>query len=307
MTLRRLGICISMVLPAFAAQAAPPSVVADTPPIHSITAMVMEGVAEPGLLLASGASAHDYSLRPSEARLVQGADLVIWVGSDLTPWLARPLETLAPEAARLSLLDAEGTMLLPVRSEARFGTDDHDHDHDHEHHEGAVDPHAWLDPENAIVWAHAIAGALSEIDPGNAAAYRENAIAAETAIRGAEAGAVERLSDAGGAGFIVFHDAYQYFESHFGINAAGAIALHDATAPGAGRLAELQRMASESGVTCILSEVQFDRGLATALAEGRALSIGVADPLGTGLEPGAGLYPALIEGLAATISDCIGG
>ena len=153
------GGCLAAFLAGFAAVAqagSPPKVVADIAPVHSLVAQVMDGVATPGLLLGAAASPHDYSMKPSDARKLAAADLVVWTGPVLTPWLRDALDALAPEAARITFAELDGVTLLPFRSGSRFNHDDPaDDDHDHA---GGVDGHIWLDPQNAAVLVREVAG-----------------------------------------------------------------------------------------------------------------------------------------------------
>ncbi|MEC8667038.1 MAG: zinc ABC transporter substrate-binding protein, partial [Pseudomonadota bacterium] len=88
-----------------------PQVVTDIPPVHSLAASVMQGVGTPTLLLPPGGSAHGHQMRPSEAAAMSAADLVVWVGEELSPWIADASAKLAPDAASLSLIDVQGTVL----------------------------------------------------------------------------------------------------------------------------------------------------------------------------------------------------
>ena len=121
-----------------------PTVAVDIAPVHSLVARVMEGVGTPALVIPAGASPHEYTLRPSEAQALQDADLVFWMGSDLTPWLDGAIDTLAANAAVVSLLEADGITLLDFREDALFEAHDHgdhgDHD-DHGHDDHADDDH----------------------------------------------------------------------------------------------------------------------------------------------------------------------
>jgi zinc transport system substrate-binding protein len=301
--------------PAIAAAA--PVVATDIVPVHSIAARVMQGVGAPGLVVPPGASPHGYALRPSEAQLLQDADVVVWVGPDLTPWLADPIDTLAPGATLVTLQEAPGVALLPVRAGGGFEEHDHDHDHeaaeaDHDHghghegaHEGAQDGHLWLDPSNAIAAAQAIAAALGAADPANAAAYAANAegFAAETRAQAQALAA--RLEPLRGRPFIVFHDAYQYFEHGFDFPAAGSIALQDGVAPGAARVAAIRDRVRDAGVVCAFAEPEFEPALLATVVEGSDARTGVIDGLGAALPPGPGLYPALLEGVVASLEACL--
>ena len=188
---------------------------------------------------------------------------------------------------------------------------DHDHeehaaDGDHAGHDhGEHDPHAWLSPDNGAVWLNAIAAQLSAADPDNAGAYFANAAAGreELAALSAEIDAI--LDPVRGRNFIVFHDAYQYFETAFDFPASGAISVSDASDPSPARIAEIQARVAEQGVSCVLSEPQFDPGIVAAVMDGSDARTGVLDPLGSDLEPGPDLYGNVLRNLATALADCL--
>jgi zinc transport system substrate-binding protein len=333
-----ISLLLTSTAAATAALAEVPKVVTDIPPVHSLAAAVMQGVGEPVLLLERGASEHNYQLKPSQAAEIAEAGLVVWIGPELTPWLDSALENRPDGAALLTLLEAEGTYrqeygAAMIGKAHDHGHEDHgheeeaghDHGHDHGHddhaahddhghdhsaeghvHEG-LDPHAWLDPANGKAWAGVIAAELSRLDPENAATYAANAAAAVAAIEAADAEAAALLAPAKGRPFVAFHDAYGYFVGHYGLTMAGTVALGDAAAPGAQRLAELREMVETGQVACLFPEAQHDPALVTQLAEGTGAKVGATlDPAGAVLEPGPGLYPALLVGTAKAIAGCGG-
>lgn len=319
-----LGLALCAGGPALAA----PRVLADIAPIQSILAAVTAGVSAPGVILPPGASPHGHSFRPSEARALEQADLVVWVGPALTPWLERPLASLGSGAAQLELTRAPGVQVLPVRKGANFEPDVHDHgpgaeagaeaegaerdhdDHDHGHDhggEGQVDAHIWLDPANAAAIATAAAAELATLDPENAAVYAANAAAFAAGTEALRAEIAATLAPVHDRGFIVFHDAYQYFEQVFDLPAAGSIALNDGAPPSPGRVAELRARLLDSQVVCVFSEPQFEPKLIATLTEGTPVRSLPLDPEGGGLASGAALYPALMRGLAASFATCLAG
>ncbi|MRH78437.1 zinc transporter [Spiribacter sp. C176] len=300
---------------------AAPNVVTDIPPVHALVAEVMQGVAEPSNVIRPGASPHGYSLRPSEAAALEQADIVFWVGSELTPWLDRALANLSSEAQVVSLLRADGLTLHNFRDDG----DDHDiqdthSDHGHEHddnqdthsehghdehaHDG-LDPHAWLDPVNAQVWLGLIAEILAAADPANAAVYRENAKQGQARLDTLITDIHASLAPVADRPFIVFHDAYQYFEYRFGLNMAGSIALSDAREPGAARIAEIRQTVAERGAVCVFAEPQFNQSMVETVLDGTAASMGVIDPLGSAIPLGPDFYPTLIEEMGTSLADCL--
>jgi len=192
---------------------------------------------------------------------------------------------------------------------------DHDHGHEEDHahddhagHDHAIDgadPHAWLDPVNAMAWLDAIAQELSDVDPANAALYAENAAQGRAELEALVAEIDAQLAPVRGRSFIVFHDAYQYFEARFGLTATAAVSLGDAAKPGAARIAALRDLVAEAGVGCVFTEPQLNPGILGALADEGALKISVLDPQGAGLEPGPDFYPALLRAMAGSMADCL--
>ncbi len=312
---------ITFLLAASPALADVPRVVTDIPPVHALVAQVMGDLGQPELLLARGADEHEFQLKPSQAGAVADADLVVWIGPELTPWLDSALEARLEGAAALGLLDANGTMLRDYAAEAHeedqgaVEHDDHadhdaandDHAHDDHAHDGA-DPHAWLNPDNAQVWLGLIADELSRRDPDNAAVYVANAAVAQQGIVALDAELAVMLAPMKGKPVVTFHDAFGYFADHYGLTIVGTIALGDAASPGAARLSALRATLQAGDVLCIFPEVQHDPALVTQMVEGTGVKVGAAlDPVGSSLEPGPGAYRALLTGLAGAMAECAGG
>ena len=302
---------ITFALTATPALAEVPRVVTDIPPVHALVAQVMGDIGAPVLLLSKGADEHDFQLKPSQAGAVADADLVVWIGPELTPWLDGAMESRPEGAAALALLDAEGTML---RAYGEAHQDEHGHEDepaeagdDHAGHaHGGEDPHAWLDPGNAQVWLGLIASELGQLDPENAAVYAANATAAVQRIAALDAEITTILDPARGKPIVTFHDAFGYFADHYGLTLVGSIALGDAASPGAARLSDLRATLEAGDVRCIFPETQHDPALVAQMAEGTGARIGGGlDPVGSSLEPGPGAYAALLTGIAQTIADCV--
>ncbi|PVA09147.1 zinc transporter [Pelagivirga sediminicola] len=280
-----------------------PAVAADIAPVHSLVARVMAGIGAPALIVAPGASPHEYSLRPSEATALQQADVVFWTGPDLTPWMEGAIGSLATGAAVVPLMEAPGTATLDMREGAVF--EPHAHDDHAGHHGHAQDPHAWLSPDNGAAWLDAIAATLGAADPENAGAYRANAAAGRAELAALKAEIDGILRPVRGGSFIVFHDAYQYFERAFDMPASGAISVSSAADPSPARIADIQRRVRERNARCVLSEPQFNPGIIASVMDGSDARSGVLDPLGASLEPGPELYPQMLRDMAAALAACL--
>ncbi len=326
------------------------NVVASIKPIHSLVAAVMDGVGTPGLIVEGAGSPHTYALKPSQARELQNADIVFWIGHDLEGFLEKPLEAIATKAKAVELIDAHNLVRLEFRKGGAFdkhdhGSEeehsdhddhgkkaekDHDHDHDHEkkvekdhdhdheaektaqsheghdeHKHGSFDPHVWLDPMNAKTLVQEIEEALVAADPENAAKYKANAQAVTTKLDALVNDVSAELQPVKDRGFVVFHDAYQYFEKRFGITAAGSITVSPEVIPGAERVKEIRAKVQELGASCVFSEPQFEPKLIATVVEGTKAKSGVIDPLGAKLDNGPDLYFDLIRGMAKSIKNCL--
>lgn len=345
--MRSLKLSLAALMLSVAPSLAEPKVTVSIKPIHSLVSALMDGVAEPSLLIDGAASPHDFALKPSDAQQLQSADIVVWVGHNLEGFLEKPLETIAKNAISLELLDAEGIKALPFRE---GGHDDHDHgakkhddhddhadhkkheghdhdkhkghedhdDHDkhkdhakkdshagHGHEEGSLDPHIWLDPDNAKAIAHAVLDVLIKQDPANKAAYQANHDKLHLKLDALEAELEEMLHPVEGKPFVVFHDAYQYFEGRFDLNHRGSVTLNPEIAPSANHIKELKAEIAESQAICAFSEPQFPAKFVTLLQEGTSLKTAVLDPLGMSVAKGVDHYPEMMRSLATQFKECL--
>jgi len=276
-------------LPA-AAMADVPQVITDIAPIQSLTAQVMGGLGTPDMLLQPGADPHDFALSPDQAERLGKADLVIWVGEALVPWLKEPLQTLAPQAPLFSLLEVDGWDALEIR------------DGD----VGDIDPHGWMDPVVAQTWVGAIAEALSNADPDNAAAYAANAQTTIAGLKALEANLAARLQGMSDRAYVLPHDGYRYFETRFGLTAQAAISGIDARTPGPAQIASLRDQMSEQSVVCVFSDAEIGDSWAKVITEGTDAKTVTIDGVGVGLEAGPRLYEELMERLAGQFVECLG-
>ncbi len=273
-----------------------PAVAVDIPPVASLVRQVMGDLGQPRLIVPTGVSPHSYAMRPSQARTLQNADIVFWVGRDLTVGLARAVKALATNAVSVSLIDVPGITLLSFRHGTTFET--------HGHNNG-TDPHVWLDPENARVWLEVIAAELAKLDPDNASSYLHRAQVGKDALKELIHHLSGQLARIRGRPFVVFHDAYQYFEHRFNIRAAGSIVLSEASDPGPVRITEIRDAVKNLEVKCVFAEPQFEPKLIATVIEGTDTRLGMLDPLGASLQAGPVLYSQLLRNLVRDLADCL--
>ncbi len=285
-------------------------VVVSIKPLHALVTGVMAGVASPKLLVDGAASPHTYALKPSDARLLHQADLFFRMSESVEPFTARIVRSLPKSVEVVTLLDTPGLKLLGLRRGTTFERtidkgDDSAHAHGAPLKPDAVDGHAWLDPDNAKTLVERIRLALSAKDPAHATAFKLNADALRDKLDALEAELHRQLAPVAGKPYIVFHDAYQYFERRFGLNAVGSISISPEIPPSAKRLTELRRRILALGAMCVFAEPQFDRRLVQNLVEGTDARTGTLDPEGGRLPPGPDLYFALMRRLAEDLRGCL--
>ena len=322
MPLKRLFVSLLVFCPiSFSWAKADIDVVTSIKPVHSLVSSVMKGVDSPYLILDGASSPHTYSLKPSGARKLQDAELVFWMGDEIETFLKEPIKNISGSAAIIKLLNAHGLKRIEFREGGMFddhGHDDHKehaekkHDHGHDDHEkydnhahGEIDPHVWLDPVNAIALVHEIEEALVKADPAHAAVYEENARKLRSQLNSLVSELRDQLEPVQDKSFIVFHDAYHYFEQRFDVSAVGSITVSPEVLPGAQRISELREKIMSLGAACIFSEPQFEPKLVKSLVEGSGAKTGVLDPLGASIASGPDMYFQLLRNMASSIKTCL--
>ena len=305
------------------------NVMASIKPIHSLVSMVMEGIAEPSLLVSGAASPHTFSMKPSQAKQMEKADVIFWVSPALETFLEKPLETIGSGAKTYELIEMTNLKRLSFREGGPFEGhlhDDHkehaeeghgkhkehsDEDHgkhkehaEEGHSEGEFDPHVWLDPNNAKLMLSYISHELGEIDPANASKYEKNAATAKLSIDKVSLSIEKELTPYKGSGFIVFHDGYQYFEKRFGLQASGSISVHPDTVPGAQRMSKIRKVLRNSSVKCVFNEPQFETRVVNTIIDGTGKKSVQIDPLGSSLTSGKRLYLDLMMNMGESFHEC---
>jgi len=318
-------------------------VVTSIKPIHSLASYLMDGVSKPDLIVDGYSSPHGFALKPSHAKMLQEADLIFWVGEGLENFLIKPLNSIAKKAEKIELMEIKGLKKLKFREKNIFdGHDDHGHEeeeeghdehkheedehkheedehkheedehkHEEEGHEehgheghahGEYDPHIWLDPINAKIILTEMVEHLIENDEMNSSVYKSNLAKAlkdiDKLIKDVKAELNKDIS------FIVFHDAYQYFENRFNVSVLGAFTVNTDVMPGAEQLSEIREIIEHDKVSCIFSEPQFNPDIINAVAKDMDIKTGVLDPLGATLDSGKGLYFKLIKNMSKSFKGC---
>ena len=289
-----------------------PRVVVTVKPLHSLVAGVMAGIGEPELIVRGAGSPHTYQLKPSEARLLESAQVVFWVGAPLEAFMEKPLAALGAKARVVTVLRSPGIVLRPGRAGGAWDGGDRHGRAPREGPAGAgdhggaeLDGHLWLDPANARVIAREAAAVLGQLDPGNRSRYAANAAALVARVDALDDGLQATLAPVRDIPYVVFHDAYQYFEARYALRAVGSIAVSAERAPGAKRVQEIRDTIMSRGARCVFSEPQFPSAILGTLLEGTDARTGTLDPLGAGLPAGPDAYFTLMRALGFSLAECL--
>ena len=298
-----------------AAQSADAAVVASLKPLGFIASAIADGVTETQVLLPDGASEHDYSLRPSDAKRLQNADLVVWIGPEMEAFMDKSTQSI-PDAKKVTIAQLDGVKPLLMKG-ADDDDDDHGaeggHDHAHaeksdeHHHHGDYNMHLWLSPEIARLSAVAIHDKLVELMPQSRARLDANLKDFEANLATTDKQVANELASVKGKGYFVFHDAYGYYEKHYGLTPLGHFTANPEIQPGAQRLHQIRTQLVEQKATCVFAEPQFRPAVVESVARGTTVRMGTLDPLGTNIQLSKESYPAFLTQLATQYASCLKG
>lgn len=276
------------------------NILTDIAPTQAIVAQLTDGLQTPVQLLSSQTSAHDFVLRPSDIRAVYEADLIIWTGPDAIPGLAKLLSRPELVEKSIALQDVLGTYCLPIRKPGLFvkgkGTEPVPCS------EPGLDPHIWLYPPNALLWANWITKALSAQDSDNATQYAQNAKTFTAATDKAQNDVKNLLAEGNLQAYFQHHDAFQYFESYFHLKAFGAATVDDESGASLGVISSLRTALPENG--CVFIQPEQKEKVTGWFGDGSGVGVGILDATGTFIGDDY-TYPDLIQRLGSVFGECL--
>ncbi len=281
---------------------AAPKIVTTIVPLHSLVSSVMEGVATPELLMSGQNSEHNSSFTPQQIADMEHADAVFMIGNNLEAKLGEisGTDTVGGKAF-IKMNEIKGLNLHTIRQGGTWEVDGDEPPPTPQ----STDPHIWLDTENAKLMVQTINAELDKADVANAKTYDVNAAKTLAGLDALEAEIKSKLSPVGHKPFIVFHDAYQYFEKRFGVGAVGSISDFAATPPSAQRLSEINTKITSSNAACVFREPQFSDAAVQTVIEGTKAKSGVLDPIGADIPPGPKAYGDLLRHIAVNLANCL--
>ena len=304
-------------------------VVTTIQPINSLVSAVIGNTGKTISLIPAEISPHEYKLKPSDTKKLQNANIIFFVSDHLESSVTKVFENLPKNIKIINLMEDAGIKHLAIRDNEAWERHDHhhghsdhddhdkhakkndDHDHDkhekkHDDHEKEDDVHIWLSPDNAVKIIKKINKELSLYFPENAETYDKNANQMIKEINQLKVELKKELSGIKDKPYIVFHDAYQYFETSFGLNAAGSVALEGDIASSPKQISIIKDKIVKLKASCVFQEPQFDSKLVKIVVEGTNAQIGTLDPLGVNIKSGENFYLQLLKNMAKSLKDCLG-
>ena len=283
--------------------ASKPLIVASINPLHSIVTSIVGNTGNVSLLIESNTSPHNFALKPSHAKLLNNAEIFFYIDDQLESALKKTIKSLPKTVKVKKVSQFKNLKLLPVRENLNWEEDGHGHNHDHDH--GSYDIHFWLDTQNAIEIAKGVTQELSKLYPENINTYKKNAKKLITKIKTKDNSIKLKLKEVKNKPYIVFHDAYQYFEKAYNLNAIGSILLNPEQPPSPKRIIKIRSKIKTLNAYCVFKEPQFKAQIVNTVIENTNAKVGTLDPLGSNIVSGPDMYIALLDDLANNIRICL--
>ena len=288
-------------------------------PINSLVSAVIGDTGKTISLIPADISPHEYKLKPSDAKKMQEANIIFFVSNHLESSVTKVFKNLPKNIKIINLLEETGIEHLAIRDNEAWerhdhhGHDDHD-DHDkhgkkhddHDDHESKDDVHIWLSPDNAIKIVEKVNKELTLLFPDNASKYSENSNKMIDKIQKLKNELAKDLAPIKGKPYVVFHDAYQYFEKTFDLNAVGSVALEGDIASSPKQISFIKDKIKKLNASCVFQEPQFDSKLVKIVVEGTNAQIGTLDPLGVNISGKENFYIQLLKNMAKSLKECLG-
>ncbi len=278
-------------------------------PVHSLVSAIGGDLVSVEQIIPDNASPHHYSLKPSDLRKINKAELIFRIDPELESFLNKSFRSVSEEKL-ITLSQAEKLTLLEAKaSHNHEGHDDEDHEEHEEkgddHENEALDYHLWLNPDNAIAMANSIRDSLINIAPENTEQFTTNTQQLTASIQKTHQEITAQLKDVRGVPFLVMHDAWQYFTSHYQLKQLGTISAQERLKTSARALSEARAAIKDSNVKCLLAEPNLKQRTLITITESLPINITHIDPLGREIPESDQAYPQLLQYTADKILSCL--
>lgn len=276
-------------------------------PIHSLIQGVVGDKGKVQLLLKNATSPHSFHLKPSHIKNLNNSDIIFYIDHEFEAFLNNALKSLNKNVKKVALAENKKINLLKFREDGNWthNDDHHGHGQDDKHH-GEYDMHIWLSINNAILMVEHIKEELIKVYPKykkdfvkNAKNYTKKLIKLDKKIK-------NKLKNTKNKGYFVFHDAYQYFEKDYNLNALGAITFKPGTSLSPKAIKDIKHKIKHLDGSCVFYEPQFSNtAIKNIFKNDIKVKIMELDPLGSNIENGEKLYFKLLKNLTRNLNKCL--
>ncbi|WP_085246949.1 zinc ABC transporter substrate-binding protein ZnuA [Gilliamella mensalis] len=279
-------------------------IISSVKPIGFIAEAIASGVSDTDILLPDGASPHTYYLKPSDLAKLKAAVLVIWVGEDMEAFMPTILKNIdkQKQIELMTIPEIKGLLRTSHEDEDNHSHDESIQDH---HQHGEYDEHIWLSPKIAKIIAQSIHDRLITLYPDKSALIDQNLREFNIKLAETEQNIAKKLITVQNRGYFVFHDAYGYFETQFGLKKLGSFTINPAVQPGVQKVYAIQQELKEHKAVCVFREPQFSPAVIEKLVDGTDVRIGELNPLGTGIVLSKDSYSQFLLKLTQQLLDCL--
>jgi zinc transport system substrate-binding protein len=297
-----IGAFFSIASGATTASADQIKIVTDIAPVHSIVSQVVGNKGHVTALVSGGADPHHFALKPSQAKTVSEADVIVWMGSGISPALEHAFESLAPNAKLIDLSALQN-------DKKSDGHEDHAHkdegqDHEEHAHDLGYDPHFWLNPEIVARWIHPLEDALIAFAPMHKDGIHKSAHQFEHELEELAHELKHDLEPHLPISVLVSHDAFSHFDAFAGTTTAGAITDGTNRAEGLKTLKDLEARLKETPPDCLIEDPAEPSGFAQELAKNLGIKTIPLSPIGVGLEDQQPFYQTFLKAVTSAYVAC---
>lgn len=283
------------------------AVVASLRPLGFIAAAIADGVMPVEIVLPDSASPHDYALRATDALRLKKADLFVWVGPEMETFLSGLAFSL-PAARRITLANLPSVRPLLQKGGEKLHKEHRNNyniSEDNSSHHGEYNMHLWLSPIIARRAAEEIHDRLVELIYEKKQQLDDNLRIFNLILTKNDKNIATILAPVRAKRYYVFHDAYGYFETYYGLTPSGYFTINPEIQPGAKTLYKIITQLVEQKVTCIFAEPQFRPSVINAVARGISIHIGTLDPLGKSISLDKESYARFLSQLTNQYVSCL--
>ena len=277
---------LSFCLCALSATSAEINITTSIRPLQLLAQAIIEDRGTVRTLIDAQDSAHGFTLTPSDRLNIETADLLLWISPEFEVQIADLFESKGKEKPVIAVANLTGVSVISLSA-------------------NELDPHLWLSSSNALAIAAGLTQELQKLDLENHADYQKAYSRFESNLNSTTTAIEDLLSNLVTLDYLVFHNAYQYFENEFGLKGGFALVQSAEVQPSMRELLTFRNRVEQFSPSCILLEPDSDVQLVSTALQGHSISRETVDLLGNEIEDGVSAFSGLLLGVAESFRRCL--